>query len=280
MKALIIGFGAAGKTHLQAYRDTGVEVIAIADPQAMETAGGVEMCGNDWKRLLPDVDVVSICSPDEFHFLQAVECLKAGKHVMVEKPPCTRPDELKFLIEWTSKHPEQYFACSLPLPWHFAGLAEKIPSLGKIYLIEAEYNYGRKHKLLSGWRAKPDYSMLLGGGLHMLDLMFWLTPERPVDGAAMSVTTTKARHDTIQAIMRFPSGAIGRLGVNGGYNGRHYHRICVYGETDFLIEESVNEVDKAIAITAFVEAIRSHAVMDHQRLWSAMQVCFEIEGQI
>ena len=182
-------------------------------------------------------------------------------------------------MEWTAKHPEQYFACSLPLPWHFAALAGKIPALGKIYLIEVEYNYGRKSKLMDGWRANPNYSMVLGGGLHMLDLMFWLMPERPKNGASFGVSTTRARVDTVQAIMQFPSGAIGRLGVNGGYEGRHYHRVAVFGDRDGAIVETAGEVDKTVSVKAFVEAISSKATMDNSRLWDAMRVCFEIEAQ-
>src|SRR3972149_1320566 len=100
MRALIIGYGSAGKTHAAAYKAAGGDIV-IAGPHAGGATGG-----GDWNRLLPEVDIVSICSPDEFHFLQAVEALKAGKHVIVEKPPCIRLDELKFLMEWTAKHPE------------------------------------------------------------------------------------------------------------------------------------------------------------------------------
>lgn len=286
VKALIIGFGSAGNTHLQAYKAAGVEVSAIADTAAgpldiIRPEDGIQKVGPDWRRILPDVDIVSICSPDEYHFLQVTECLRAGKHVIVEKPPCTRPDELKFLMKWTAEHPEQNFACSLPLPWNFTELAAKIPDLGKIYLIEVEYNYGRKSKLMNGWRANPNYSMVLGGGLHMLDLVFWLHPERPADGAAFGCSTTVARVDTIQAIMRFPSGAIGRLGVNGGYEGRHYHRVAVFGEkADGLIVETTGEVDKTLPVKAFAEAVKVGTKIDNTRLWDAMKVCFEIESQV
>ena len=51
--------------------------------------------------------------------------------------------------------------------------------IGKIYHIEGEYNYGRFHKLLNGWRGKiPFYSVTLGGGIHIIDLIHWFTKSK------------------------------------------------------------------------------------------------------
>ena len=53
---------------------------------------------------------------------------------------------------------------------------------GNIYYIEADYNYGRLKKLTHGWRSKvPNYSVTLGGGIHMLDLVLWITKFKPED---------------------------------------------------------------------------------------------------
>src|SRR3990167_2873622 len=113
MKAMVVGYGNAGKRHAEAYRKAGLEVI-VADSRAVEGATITK-----WQDHLPEVYIVSICTPYEFHFEQAVTCLTAGKHVMVEKPPCLRLDEVLFLERWTKEHPYQAFACCLPLPWRF-----------------------------------------------------------------------------------------------------------------------------------------------------------------
>ena len=47
---------------------------------------------------------------------------------------------------------------------------------GKIYLIEANYNYGRLEKIVKGWRGKIyNYSVTHGGGIHLIDLIIQLT---------------------------------------------------------------------------------------------------------
>ena len=44
-----------------------------------------------------------------------------------------------------------------------------------MYFLEGDYNYGRIDKLTKGWRGKvKDYSVILGGGIHLLDLILSL----------------------------------------------------------------------------------------------------------
>lgn len=53
-------------------------------------------------------DVVYIASPNSLHFEQAKQALEAKKHVIVEKPLCSDPFELKELQELLNKDPELY----------------------------------------------------------------------------------------------------------------------------------------------------------------------------
>ncbi len=267
LKVLVIGDGNAGTYHRRAYLEADCEIVAQTGER------------DDYRRRIRDCDLVSIASPDRFHFEQAAEAIRLGKHVFVEKPPCLRADELKFLMERTG---HVNFACNLPLPWapDFVELASQLPTVGRIYLIEAEYNYGRKSKLMDGWRASADYSMVFGGGLHMVDLMLWYMGEVPTDGAAMGLSTTLAKIDTVQAIMRFANGAIGRLGINGGYEGRHFHKLAIYGDKQGVICETTAEIDKTVPIKEFVKSCANGEKVNNERLWNAMKVCFQIEGML
>ena len=59
----------------------------------------------------------------------------------------------------------------------FKTLKKKISDgdLGHIYYFEGDYDYGRLPKLTSGWRGRLDqYSVFLGGGIHLVDLFLWL----------------------------------------------------------------------------------------------------------
>jgi len=99
----IIGLGFMGRTHLASYaRTSGCEVRALLDPaQRAASAGNLITTGDDVDRLLAtlprmsgldallaraDVDLVSICTPTDTHVALVRAAIRAGKHVLVEKP--------------------------------------------------------------------------------------------------------------------------------------------------------------------------------------------------
>jgi len=109
IKVGVIGLGMMGSTHLDVYakRDD-VEVVAISDkdPQRLsgealalgniegQAAGGFDIPDADVKRYdegrklirNKQIDLVDICLPTPMHTAYARTALKAGKHVLVEKP--------------------------------------------------------------------------------------------------------------------------------------------------------------------------------------------------
>jgi predicted dehydrogenase len=103
----LVGIGFMGMIHYLAYRNVGgAKVTAIATRDSKRLAGdwrGIQ--GNfgppgeqmdlgpigryaDWREMLkdPNVDLVDVCLPSSLHVDVTLEALKAGKHVLVEKP--------------------------------------------------------------------------------------------------------------------------------------------------------------------------------------------------
>ena len=65
----------------------------------------------------------------------------------------------------------------------FIKVREEVSSfkMGDLYHLEADYLWGRKEKLISGWRAEADfYSIIYGAAVHMIDLVLWITGKKPV----------------------------------------------------------------------------------------------------
>ena len=97
VKTAIFGAGFMGKVHSEAIRRLGnVEVVAVAAlpaQAAKEFAAsiGVDRSTDDYRELLadPQIEVVHICAPNHLHFTMATDALKAGKHVICEKPLAT-----------------------------------------------------------------------------------------------------------------------------------------------------------------------------------------------
>jgi predicted dehydrogenase len=79
-----------------------VSVVALVDinPKHLNRMGdlyGVKARYDDYHKMLKneDVDAVSICTPNYLHARMAVDCCRAGKYVLVEKPPATSMAEIK-----------------------------------------------------------------------------------------------------------------------------------------------------------------------------------------
>ena len=90
----IIGLGAVSGAHLAAFKSNpSAELIAICDQdekwlEHSKQEHGAKYAFNTWAELIAceELDAVSVCLPTGFHAAVSVAALKAGKHVLCEKP--------------------------------------------------------------------------------------------------------------------------------------------------------------------------------------------------
>lgn len=253
----VVGLG-VGEQHARAFLRTGRCDLrwlldhdrAKAERLRAELGAHGVAAGYDQVLKDPGVDIVSIASFDHDHFDQARLALDAGKHVYVEKPLCRTLDEVRSLERaWARQGGRVKLASNLVLRSAplYRWLREAIArgGLGRIYAIDGDYLYGRVHKITEGWRKDvPDYSVMEGGGVHLLDLMLWLTGERPsrVHALGNRIVTegTAFRYpDFASAHLEFPSGMVGRVTANFGCVHRHHHVLRVFGtQATFLYDDA------------------------------------------
>src|SRR5688572_8658204 len=172
----------------------------------------------------PAVRVVAIASNDNDHGEQIVRALRLGKHVFAEKPLCLTEAHLRAIVAAWRAVPGTRLSTNTVLRRspRFRWLKEAITAgkLGRVYCIEGDYVYGRFEKLESGWRGRiPGYSVMLGGGIHIVDLILWMGGERPVEVTAFgsrlaSADTTFQGTDLVLALLRFESGLLAKIGAN------------------------------------------------------------------
>lgn len=94
LRAGLIGTGFIGPVHLEALRRNGVSVTAVCDATDRARAAArlyaiPEVFGDfDYRAMVrsPRIDVVHITAPNRYHASMALAALKAGKHVVCEKP--------------------------------------------------------------------------------------------------------------------------------------------------------------------------------------------------
>lgn len=242
----VIGLG-VGEQHALAYlRNENCRLRWLYDInreklQQVITKLGKGSASESFEDILADksVDVVSIASYDDAHYSQVMAALRAGKHVFVEKPLCRNLEELRSIKKIWSERRTRHLASNLVLRSAplYRWLKEAIQGgrCGEVYAFDGDYLYGRIHKITNEWRKDvDDYSVMQGGGIHLVDLMLWLTGQKPVSVTATGnrICTAKTGfryNDFVAAVFHFSSGLIGRITANFGCAHRHQHVVRVFG---------------------------------------------------
>lgn len=242
----VIGLG-VGEQHVIGWdKDPRADVTALCDidaakleevsarhPGKRQTAVPADILDD------PEIDAVSIASYDDAHHEQVVRALANGKHVFCEKPLCLSETELNEIAEALSRAPDLCLSSNLILRMspRFRDLRSRISDgrLGQVFHVEGDYNYGRLHKLTDGWRGRiPDYSVTKGGGVHMVDLLQWLSRQRVTEVSAYATNLTSGGAESPQvhtavALLHFDNGLVGKVASNFACVHPHFHRLMIYG---------------------------------------------------
>lgn len=245
LRAGIVGLG-VGEQHLKSYRrDPACEVVAVCDidPAQLDHVQrryDVPRAETEWRRVTeaPDIDVVSVCTYDDCHAAQVISALRHGKHVMVEKPVVLFRHELEAVVAAHAESGRQLTSnLILRRSPRFIELKQRIDAghLGDIFHIEGDYVHDILWKITHGWRARlPFYSVLYGGGIHLIDLMRWLIGGEVTEIAAMgsglrAVGSGFRFPDTVVALMRCDGGATAKSLTTLGPRHPKFHALRVYG---------------------------------------------------
>jgi predicted dehydrogenase len=310
LRAAVIGLG-VGEQHIAGWRaHPACEVVAVCDidPAKLERHTGLRRTTRPEELLEdPAIDAVSIASTDDAHFAQIRAALSAGKHVFAEKPLVLHAEEAGELLALLNANPRLRLSTNVPLRLspRFVRLRAAIAegTLGELFHLEGDYEYGRRHKLTDGWRGRiPYYSVVLGGAIHMVDLLLWLSARRVVEvvaaeGSQIATRGTAFRHpDFVTALLRTDSGATMKVNANLGCVSPHFHAVRVYGtEGTFvnglpngalhrpggteIVDDPYPGVAKGDLIASFAEAILTgaDAQVTEVDVFNTLAVCLTIE---
>ncbi len=114
-KVGLVGAGFMGKAHCVAYSNmpklfwpapfipelsTVCDIVPEIAQDAMERFG-FEKCCTDWHEVIndPSIEIVSVCTPNAFHAEIAIAAIKAGKHVICEKPIAATTEDAKAMAD-------------------------------------------------------------------------------------------------------------------------------------------------------------------------------------
>ena len=222
----IVGCGRIAQRHAEHIQIIG-DLIAVCDTdiekaKALGKKYGVRWFGNlkDMLADCPEIDVISICTPNGLHAEQSIQALKAGHHVLCEKPMALTVADCSAMINTAERANRRLFIVKQN---RFNPPVEAVKKLidedklGKIYSVQLNCFWNRNEAYYSNsWKGTKDMD---GGTLftqfsHFIDLLYWFVG----DVEWVTAKTANFHHrgiiefeDTGMVILKFLNGAIGTV---------------------------------------------------------------------
>lgn len=261
VRLAIIGTGGMANAHAHRFKEVkGCVIVAAADIDAVRVEAfaakhGIPAAYTDTAKMLraEQIDGVVIATPDAFHAPVALQCLKAGKHVLCEKPLALNHAEAKRMVAAAKKaeviHMVNFSYRDWPAIQAIAQVVAK-GVIGEVRHVEASYLQAwLASKVWGDWRTDPKWlwrlstkhgsNGVLGDvGVHIVD--FATYPAGPISAVyAQLKTFPKAPGDRIgdyvldandSAVMNvtFANGALGTIHTTrwcGGHKNRLFLKI-------------------------------------------------------
>lgn len=188
-----------------------------------------------------DVDVISVCTPNSLHSFHTIESLRAGKHVVCEKPMAISVAGCKaMMIEADKSGKDLFIVKQNRFNPPIAALKELLSEnrLGRILSVELNcfWNRNDEYYKQSDWKGKKalDGGTLFTQFSHFIDLLFWLfgdIKELKAFGKNYIHNKLVEFEDTGVVIAEFRSGAIGTINYTVNSHKKNMEgSITVFGE--------------------------------------------------
>ncbi|MEO6828121.1 MAG: Gfo/Idh/MocA family oxidoreductase [Microbacteriaceae bacterium] len=267
----MIGHAFMGRAHSNAWRNVASfftvpafaqRVLVGRDPSATAAAAarlGWAEAATDWRTAIAreDVDIVDICAPGQLHAEIAIAALRAGKHVLVEKPLANTLDQAQRMTAAAVEAARRGIVAMIGFNYRRVpalALARQLIAdgkLGTIRQVRAAYLQDwlvDAHSPMS-WRLRTETagSGALGDlASHVVDQLQFLLADRitAVSGRTHTFVAERPGPDGLEpvtvddaawAILRFGSGALGSIEVSRMATGaKNELTIEIYGSAGAL----------------------------------------------
>ena len=223
VRIAVIGAGLIGRKHIDVLRSgaKAYTLAGVADPSATAEAEAVEL-GYPWyatvEALLdatqPDGAVIAV--PNQLHVQTGLQCVERGIPILIEKPVADTVAEALHLVEaaeaagvatLTGHHRRHNPIMQRAQAVIEAGALGRIVTATSLWWLHKPVGY---HDM--AWRREPGGGPVLINAIHEIDCLRMLCGDiKSVQAADSNAVRGFAVEDTMAAILRFESGALGTL---------------------------------------------------------------------
>jgi UDP-N-acetyl-2-amino-2-deoxyglucuronate dehydrogenase len=255
----------------------GGRLVAVADrtlprAQAFAREHAIGFASDDLGKLLatPGVDAVCITTPSALHLEPALAAIRAGKHVMIEKPLDSTVEGVDRILHEADKAGVRVGSI---FQARFGDAARAVKDaidsgrLGRMALASCYVKWHRTAEYYTGWKGRLSEDgggVIMNQAIHGVDLLLWFAgmPVQVFAWTAQRVHRIESE-DTCVAALRFGSGAFGTVeGTTAGWPGWS-RRIEIVGEAgsvamedddivrwDFRVAQPQDEKIRALRLSA------------------------------
>lgn len=247
IKIALVGCGGISATHAARFEALSSRMKVTATVDVDETLArqaaadiGAERFSTDYREVLDSVDAVLLALPHQLHRNIGVDCLRAGKHVLLEKPLANSEEECLDLIA-AAEESGKVLMVAYCMRFHPAVQEMKRLIQNKVYgetfqvsiWTEQFTKYPEGHWALSA--ANLGGGQFFSHGCHYVDLLLWFLGE-PTRGTHLGTrlgTPWMEKEGTSNVSIEFETGALGyHMGTWGArgsalHNSMHVH--CTEG---------------------------------------------------
>lgn len=218
MKVAVIGAGAMGRNHARVYAELAeVELVAIADADAAVAASVARrhniQAYTDYARLLDEQrpDAVTIATPTVDHLEVALQAVKRGIHLLVEKPIAYSVAEGEQMIAAADAagvrlmvgHIERFNPAVIALKHRLAQ-----GELGRVFQIDARRQGPFPARV-------KDVGVVIDLAVHDLDIMRYISNAEVTRVFAETERRIHStREDLVSGLLRLDDGSVGTLSIN------------------------------------------------------------------
>ncbi len=264
------GAGTVSTEHLRAYLgNPRCRVVAIGSRTKAGAIAKAHQVGlepgeigiyDDFDALLahPGLDALSICTPHARHAQETIAAARAGKHILIEKPVATSPEELRAMDAAVAEAGVRTVV-SFVLRWNPLVRTAKAlvddRTFGELLYVQTDYWHNAEQSGYPGakgrrWRATID--AMLSGGCHAVDLARYLMGSDIVEVVALETTALEGLPQPANqvALVRFANRKAGKvsaitepwipyqfnidlLGSDGGLRDNRFYSRRLPGATDW-----------------------------------------------
>lgn len=210
-----------GTIHAKVYRDLPhVELVAVADPDASRArqAAGGDDCATftDYREMFAqsNLDLVSICTKDDFHLEPALAAARAGVHIMLEKPIAATLEDATRIAQAAHEAGVRLgvgFLLRFDPRYAMAQEALAEGRLGSLTHITAKRNSPHTE---GPSRYGGSLPLALHVMVHDIDLILWLTKQRVrrvYAQAATKLLGASGTEDSVFALLTLEDGVVVNL---------------------------------------------------------------------